>query len=341
MAITVSTASRRVGNWQVAEDTASGMPCRRSWISVMTPERALRADEQPGQVVAGGGFAHAPAGADQPPVRPSRRSGPSRSPAWCRSAPRWCRRRGSRDMPPMVQADVPGSTGKNSPRSRRCVFNCSRVTPASTRQSMSGWLTSRIRGHPRQVERDAAAHRRHVALQRGAGAPRHDGDVLGVAQRQQAGGFVRGFDERDRVGQDRRLGVLAVRVVVPQRRVGGDAVAQEVAGGGDDGLDRHGRLPDLLCGQHWTGPGGLARFVDGLAACSGQLFRQVRRTVARTGHGNRRTKPRQTRGVNRGAELLTAGSGRRYRGPGEPACAWPNPGSTSSFRPPPAHHRRG
>ena len=48
-------------------------------------------------------------------------------------------------MPPMVQAEVPGSTGKNSPRSRRWVFSCSRVTPASTRQSMSGWLTSSTR----------------------------------------------------------------------------------------------------------------------------------------------------------------------------------------------------
>ena len=37
MAITVSTASRRVANWQVADDIASGMPCRRNWISVMTP----------------------------------------------------------------------------------------------------------------------------------------------------------------------------------------------------------------------------------------------------------------------------------------------------------------
>ena len=37
IAITVSTASRRVGNWQVADDIASGMPCSRIWISVMMP----------------------------------------------------------------------------------------------------------------------------------------------------------------------------------------------------------------------------------------------------------------------------------------------------------------
>ena len=37
MPITVSTAPASVSNWQIAADCASGMPCRRSWISVMTP----------------------------------------------------------------------------------------------------------------------------------------------------------------------------------------------------------------------------------------------------------------------------------------------------------------
>ena len=107
-------------------------------------------------------------------------------------------------------------------------------------------------GHPRQVERDAAAHRRDVALQRRAGAPGHDGHALGVAQRQQAAGLVGGFDERDGVGQDRRLGVLAVRVVVAQRGVGGDAVAEEITGGGDNGFDGHGRSPVADLAQDWT-----------------------------------------------------------------------------------------
>ena len=35
--ITVSTAALSVGNWQTAAEIASGTPCRRSWISVMTP----------------------------------------------------------------------------------------------------------------------------------------------------------------------------------------------------------------------------------------------------------------------------------------------------------------
>ena len=35
--ITVSTAALRSGNWQTAAEIASGMPYRRSWISVMMP----------------------------------------------------------------------------------------------------------------------------------------------------------------------------------------------------------------------------------------------------------------------------------------------------------------
>ena len=37
MAITDSTASARLTNWQVADEIASGIGCSRSWISVMTP----------------------------------------------------------------------------------------------------------------------------------------------------------------------------------------------------------------------------------------------------------------------------------------------------------------
>ena len=69
-----------------------------------------------------------------------------------------------------------------------------------------------------------------------------------VTQRQQARRFLRRFDERHRVRQHRRLGVLAVRMVVAQRRIGGDALAHESAGGVDHGFDRagHGRAFDGL-----------------------------------------------------------------------------------------------
>ena len=43
---------------------------------------------------------------------------------------------------PPREASAPGSTGKNSPVSRRCAFSCLRVTPAWTVHSMSSTLTS-------------------------------------------------------------------------------------------------------------------------------------------------------------------------------------------------------
>ena len=64
--------------------------------------------------------------------------------------------------------------------------------------------------HAGEIEGDAAADRRDVAFERGAGAPGHDGDVFGVAERHQTGGLVGGFDEGDGVGKHRWLGVLAV-----------------------------------------------------------------------------------------------------------------------------------
>ena len=151
-------------------------------------------------------------------------------------------------MPPIVHSEVPGSTGKNSPWSRRCSLSWSRVTPASMRQSMSGWLTSMMR-----VMRDRSSvmpPRTGVTWPSSEvpGAPRHHRHVRVVAQRQQPRRLVRGLDERDGVGQHRRLGVLAVRVVLAQRGVGGDALAQEVAGGGDHGVDGFGHRANLRRG---------------------------------------------------------------------------------------------
>jgi len=50
-------------------------------------------------------------------------------------------------------------------------------------------------------------------------------------------GLGAGFDEGDGVGQDAGVGVLAVAVLLAQCGIGGDAVAQEVTGLGDDGVD--------------------------------------------------------------------------------------------------------
>jgi hypothetical protein len=52
-----------------------------------------------------------------------------------------------------------------------------------------------------------------------------------------------GFDKRNGVRQDRRLRVLAVRMVVAQRRIDSNAIAEKILGGGDDSFDRHGHFP--------------------------------------------------------------------------------------------------
>ena len=75
-----------------------------------------------------------------------------------------------------------------------------------------------------------------MTFQRGARAPGDDGHVGGVAQADEAGGFLGGFDEGHGVRQVWRLGVLAVRVVVAQGGVGGDAIAEEGLRLFDDGL---------------------------------------------------------------------------------------------------------
>ena len=57
--ITQFTAPSSVSNAHAAAVIDSGVGCTRSVISVIRPERALGADEQPRQVVAGGGLARA------------------------------------------------------------------------------------------------------------------------------------------------------------------------------------------------------------------------------------------------------------------------------------------
>ena len=69
-----------------------------------------------------------------------------------------------------------------------------------------------------------------MALERGAGAERHDGDVVGVAEGEQATGFLAGLDEGHGVGHGGRLGVLTMAVLLAQGGIGGDALAQELAG---------------------------------------------------------------------------------------------------------------
>ena len=202
-------------------------------------ERALGADEQPRQVVAGGGLAHAAAGVDQPPV--GQRHGQPQHVLADRAVAHRVGAGGARRAHPADRAQRRAGIDREEQALVAQVLVELIARDAGLDAAVHvGLADLDDAGHARQVERDAAAHRRHVAFQRGAGAPGHHRHVRGVAQRQQPRGLVRGLDEGDRVGQHRRLGVLAVRVVLAQRGVGGDALAQEVAGGGDHGIDGFG-----------------------------------------------------------------------------------------------------
>ena len=61
-----------------------------------------------------------------------------------------------------------------------------------------------------------------------------------VAEREQPRRLVAALDEGDGVGHGVRLVVLAVAVLLAERGVDGDALAEEVAGLGDDGVDGSG-----------------------------------------------------------------------------------------------------
>ena len=107
-------------------------------------ERALRADEQPRQVVAGGGFLRAPRRRDHLAVRQHdlqrqhvvlHGAVAHRIGARARASPP-CRR---------ARRRRPGSIGKNRPWSRRYSLSCLRVTPGSTTQSRSSAWTARTR----------------------------------------------------------------------------------------------------------------------------------------------------------------------------------------------------
>ena len=195
------------------------MPCRRSVHLGDHAERALGADEQPGQVVAGRRLARPAAGADRRGRRPAPRSGRARSRAWCRSAPRWCPRPGSRPCRRGV-ASAPGSIGKNRPVSRRWSLSCLRVTPASTRQSRSSALTSRIRFIAARSMETPPSSGVDVALERGAGAVGDHRQMVGAADLDDPADLVGRAGEGDRVGRGARMMglVLAVALADRQRR---------------------------------------------------------------------------------------------------------------------------
>ena len=240
MAITVSTASRRVGNWQVADGHRLRDAVQAQLDLGDDAQRAFGADEQPRQVVAGGGFAHPPAGADHPAV--GQRHGQAHDVLPHRAV---AHRVGAGGAGRAHAADGAGRGAwidrEEQAQITQMLFSCFPRDAGLDAAIHVGLADLEDAGHPRQVQRDAAAHRRDMALERGAGAQGHHRNMRAAwhSASNRAASSER-FDERDRIRHDRRLGVLAVRVVLAQRGIGGDAIAEEVPGGGDDGCDRHG-----------------------------------------------------------------------------------------------------
>jgi hypothetical protein len=63
--------------------------------------------------------------------------------------------------------------------------------------------------------------------------------MFGITKCHQAAGLVGGFNKSNCIRQHGRLGVLAMRMVVPKGRIGGDAIAKEIACSGNNGFNSH------------------------------------------------------------------------------------------------------
>ncbi len=101
-------------------------------------------------------------------------------------------------------------------------------------------------GHGREVEGDAAAHRVHVALERGAGAEGRERHAVRVAEARDLRHLLGGFREGDGVGERGGGRVLAAGVLGAHGVVEGKAVAEALLERGDDAV--HGAGADGVHG---------------------------------------------------------------------------------------------
>ena len=163
-------------------------------------------------------------------------------------------------MPPSV-ASAPGSTGKKTPSGRSLASSASRVIAGLHGHVHVLDRQPQHAVHLAQVDRDAALHREHVALERRARAERDDRDAVAVARLDDRRRLLGRARVDDGVGRGRRmpglvLAVLGEHVLAGQHPVGPEQVAEVVEGGVDTVLGgAHGSDPsDPLariqpCGQ--------------------------------------------------------------------------------------------
>ncbi len=225
--MTVATAPARSSKTQRAAAISSGMPWMRSVSSADHRERALRAEQQPREVVARGRLAGARARVDHGPV------GEHGAQAEHVLAHRAVARR----------AGARGGGGRH-PAERRVRAGVDREEQAVLaeqllqREPVHARLDAAVEVlrvdlehavHAGEVERDPAVDGQHVALERAAGAPRDHGHAVLGAGPQDRGDLLGRVREGDRVGLARGEARLVAAVQAEDRGRGREALAEQVA----------------------------------------------------------------------------------------------------------------
>ena len=146
------------------------------------PQRPLRADEQPGEVVAGDALERLVAGVDEA----SRPRGPTSSASTeSRVTPYLAQRSPPAlvaTLPPMVDIlKLAGSGAYISPCTAAAAFRSALTTPGSTTAVSSSGLRSRMRFIRSRREHHAALARVGAPGDPGSGAARHERDAMGGA----------------------------------------------------------------------------------------------------------------------------------------------------------------
>ena len=137
-------------------------------------------------------------------------------------------------------ASAPGSTENIRPVLCSAFASCSRVTPASTVASRSSDADAQDPVHLAQIDRDAAVQRVDVALERGAGAERHDRARRRGADRDDRLDFFGRVRQADDVGSGGGVIRLAMAVMLAHRFGVARAPAQQLLELHDRRLDRRG-----------------------------------------------------------------------------------------------------
>ena len=211
---------RRRGRRSGATTACSGIPCRRSVSSVITPSVPSEPTNRPRQVVAGGGLRRRAPGPDHAAVGQHGLEG-EHVLAHLAVAHRRCPgrvRRGhaaERGVGAGVDGEEEAVRGRGpaegAPR-HACLDGCGEILRRHPDDPV----------HPRQVERDAARHRDHVPFEARARAERRDGNAVLVGEGEHRGHLGGALRLDDDVGSVRAVEGDVARVEVELGLAGRD-----------------------------------------------------------------------------------------------------------------------